>query len=470
MRQQIDPAHINALSEIAGPRAIIDGDDKAPYLEEWRGRWHGEAPLVLAPSSTDELSKIMAYCHEHDIAVVPQGGNTGLVGGQVPTGEILITLKRMRRVREVSPRDFTMTLDAGVALAEAQDEAEKAGCLFPLSIGSEGTCQIGGILSTNAGGVNVIRYGNARDLVLGLEVVLPDGRMWNGLNRLRKNNTGYDLKHLFVGGEGTLGFITAAVLKLYPRPADQVTALLALPSTEAAVDLLSLAQNRSGGQITSFELMNRGIYELVLKHFPDLQRPVETDAPYYALLEFSSGRRDELAPMVEELLAEAFEDEIVVDGTIAAGGTQSEALWALRHNASEAMKNDPYYCVKCDISVPIHKVPTFIDRANAAMEKDTPGARIMAFGHMGDGNIHYDILGPDGADKASWKEHATTLEHAVHDIVADLGGSISAEHGIGVLKRDEMADRKSDVEMSMMRAVKNALDPKGLMNPGKVLQ
>ncbi|WP_051882118.1 FAD-binding oxidoreductase [Parvularcula oceani] len=375
----------------------------------------------------------------------------------------------MRRIRAVSPEDFTLTAEAGVTLAEARGAAEEAGRLLPLSIGSEGTCNIGGVLSTNAGGVNVIRYGNARDLVLGLEAVLPDGRIWHGLNSLRKNNTGYDLKHLFVGAEGTLGIVTAAVLKLFPRPAERVTTLLAVPSAQAAVSLLSLAQERSGGGATSFELMNAATVDLVLEHFPDLPRPVETRAPFYALIEFSSGMKGTLRGVVESLLETAFEDEIVTDGTIAESEAQAEGLWTIRHNATEAMKNDPTYCVKCDVSVPIRHVPGFLKDADAAVEREAPGARVIAFGHMGDGNIHYDILGPEGAEDAAWRQKASRLERIVHDVVAEHEGSISAEHGIGQLKREELTERKSAVEMDMMRAIKAALDPQGLMNPGKLL-
>ncbi|MEM9234737.1 MAG: FAD-binding oxidoreductase, partial [Pseudomonadota bacterium] len=354
-------------------------------------------------------------------------------------------------------------------LQAAQEAAASAGRLFPLSIGSEGSCNIGGVLSTNAGGVNVIRYGNARDLVLGIEAVLPDGRIWNGLNRLRKNNTGYDMKHLFIGGEGTLGFITAAVLKLYARPAETRTAFLAVPSAAAAVDLLGLVQERSGGQVSSFELMNATMVELVLAQFPDLPRPVASKAPYYVLIELSSGQKDALTSLTEELLADAFEKGIVTDGTIARSEAQSDALWTLRHNASEAMKRDGTYCVKCDVSVPIRHVPAFLDEAGAAVGTTAPGARIIAFGHMGDGNIHYDILGPEGSENTEWREAAAPLERLVHDVVIAHEGSISAEHGIGQLKRDELAERKSPVEMEMMRAVKAAFDPHGLMNPGKLL-
>lgn len=466
---QIDPARLDPLRELAGEKAVIDGTDREPLLEEWRGRWRGETPLILAPATTEELSAIVRYCHEQDIPMVPQGGNTGLVGAQVPRGEVMVTTRRLNKIRQVSPQDFTLTAEAGVTLQGVQDAAAAKDRLFPLSIGSEGSCNVGGILSSNAGGVNVIRYGNARDLVLGLEVVLPDGRIWNGLNHLRKNNTGYDLKHLFIGGEGTLGFITAAVLKLYPQPAEKQTAFLAVPSARAAVDLLGLVQERSGGSATSFELMNAAMVDLVLEHFPDLPRPVETRAPYYVLTELSSGRKGILQDMTHELLEEAFEREIVSDGTIAQSEAQTEALWTIRHNATEAMKADPSYCVKCDVSVPIREVPSFLEGANGMIGKAAPGARIIAFGHMGDGNIHYDILGPEGGDDEAWRTRSAEIEHKVHDVVVAHEGSISAEHGIGLLKREELAERKPEVEMDLMRKIKQVIDPQGLMNPGKLL-
>lgn len=458
------------LRSLAGEKAVIDGPDRAPLLTEWRGRWQGETPLILAPATTEELSRIVRFCHEHRLPMVPQGGNTGLVGGQSPRGEILISIRRMAEIRDVSAENFTLIAEAGVTLQSVQEAAAKHDRLFPLSIGSEGSCNIGGILSTNAGGVNVIRYGNARDLVLGIEAVLPDGRIWNGLNSLRKNNTGYDLKQLFVGGEGTLGFITAAVLKLSPRPAEQQTAFLALPSAEAAVELLGLIQARSGGQVTSFELMGAPMVELVLGYFKDLPRPVETQAPFYVLTELSSGQRGIFSKLTEDILAEAMDQGLVTDGTIAQNDTQTNTLWEIRHRATEAMKKDPANCVKCDISVPIPMIPSFLKAAGDYVEAEMPGARVIAFGHMGDGNIHYDVLGPEEDKGSRWQEMGADVERGIHDIVTSHNGSISAEHGIGLLKRDELAMRKSDVEMEMMRAIKAALDPYGLMNPGKLMK
>ena len=460
---------LDALRNLADPKSLVPEDAWGPHLEEWRGRWPGETPLILAPSCAQELSRIMTEAYARDVPIVPQGGHTGLVGGGSAKGEVIISTKRMRQVRDIAPQGFTMTLEAGITLQEAQELAKDKDRLFPLSIGAEGTANIGGVLSTNAGGVHVLRYGNARDLVLGLEAVLPDGRIWNGLNALRKNNTGYDLKHLFLGGEGTLGIITAAVLKLYPRPKDYVTALLAVPSADAAVQLLSMAQARSGGQLGSFEIMGHGMLDLVLHQFPDLSKPIEADAPYYVLAEFASGQTGALRDVAEGILADAFEADLVVDGTIASSETQSEDLWRLRHNASEAMKKDPSPCVKADVSVPIAAIPEFLRKADEAVLKMESSARIIAFGHMGDGNIHYDILGPAGGDHQAFASRMGDFEHRVHDVVVSFGGSISAEHGIGQLKRDELPTRKDPVEMELMRTIKTSLDPKGLMNPGKLL-
>ncbi|MEM1379140.1 MAG: FAD-binding oxidoreductase [Pseudomonadota bacterium] len=464
-----DDEPLAALRAAATPEAIVPEDAHQPHLEEWRGRWPGQTPLILAPGSTEELSRIMAEAYARDIAIVPQGGNTGLVGGGAARGEVIISTKRMRQVRAVSPEGFTMTLDAGVTLLEAQLEAEKADRLFPLSIGAEGTANIGGVLSTNAGGIHVLRYGNARDLVLGIEAVLPDGRIMNGLNALRKNNVGYDLKHLFMGGEGTLGIITAAVLKLYPRPNDQVTALLAMPSADAAVQLLSLAQERSGGQLGCFEVMSGPMLELVLEKFPEYKRPLDERAPFYVLCEFASGEKDRLRTMVERVLETAFEQEIVIDGTIAADSKQAESLWHLRHAATEAMKKDGAPCVKCDVSVPIADIPAFLRDAEEAVLAKEPGARIIAFGHLGDGNIHYDILGPVGGDHKAFAADMPVYERRVHDVALAHNGSISAEHGIGQLKRDELAERMDPVQMDLMRTIKRQIDPKNLMNPGKLL-
>lgn len=459
-----------ALREALDPRALIEGEDRAPLLHEWRGCWKGAPGLVVAPDSVAEVARLVALCVERGIAITPQGGNTGLVGGQIASnGEVLLTLRRLNRIREISPLDYSMTVDAGVTLAEAQEAAAKADRLFPLSIGSEGSCQIGGVISTNAGGVNVLRYGNARDLVLGLEVVLPNGEIWNGLKRLRKDNTGYDLKHLFIGGEGTLGVITGAALKLFPRPREKATVFAAVPSPGAALALLSRAQDASGGAVTSFELMSRAIVALVLKNIPGTRDPLNAAHDWYVLAEFSAGDEGRLGALVERLLAQALDAGEVADAAVAASDRQAADFWRLRHSMAAAMLPEGAQG-KFDVSVPVASVPAFLKDADAAVLKAVPGARIVAFGHMGDGNIHYDILKPEG-DGGGFRQALddSGIERAVYDVIDKYQGSISAEHGVGLARRDDIARRKQPAEIAMMRAVKKALDPKGVMNPGKML-
>jgi len=438
-------------------------------LSEWRGRWPGKAALIVAPASTEEVAAIVRLCSDLNIAITPQGGNTGLVGGQIPQGcEILLSLKRMRRIRAVEPLNNTMTVDAGVTLAEAQDAAKDAGRLFPLSIGSEGSCQIGGVISTNAGGVNVLRYGNTRDLVLGLEAVTPSGEIWHGLKRLRKDNTGYDLKQLLIGGEGTLGVVTGAVLKLFPLPAEKVTICAGVARAEDAVTLLSHAQNATGGMASSFELMGRFAVDLVLKHIPQTRDPFATQYPWLVLAEFSSGAKSGLRPLVEEMLAAALNQNIINDAVIAENEAHAHDFWKLRHSISESI-NAESAGVRHDVSVATSDIPAFIAKAAKAVERVAPGARIVAFGHIGDGNVHYDVVGPQGADKHALEGKRSEIENAVYDVIDEFSGSISAEHGVGRHRRDSIAKRKSAVELDMMRAVKKALDPKGIMNPGKML-
>ncbi|NWG71724.1 MAG: FAD-binding oxidoreductase [Parvularculaceae bacterium] len=459
-----------ALRELLGPKGLIEGEDRAPLLKEWRGRWTGAPSIVVAPGSVAETARVVALCAEHGVAITPQGGNTGLVGGQIPTnGEVLLTLRRLNRIREVSPLDYSMTADAGVTLLDAQKAADAADRLFPLSIGSEGSCQIGGVVSTNAGGVNVLRYGNARDLVLGLEVVLPNGEIWNGLKRLRKDNTGYDLKQLFIGGEGTLGVVTGAALKLFPRPRERTTVFAAVPSPAKALALLSRAQDESGGAVTSFELMSRAILTLVFKNIPETRDPLSAPHPWYVLAEFSSGEAGRLAPMVERVLGDALAAGEIVDAAIAASDRQAADFWRLRHSMAAAMLPEGAQA-KFDVSVPVASVPAFLDDADAGVEACCPGARVVAFGHMGDGNIHYDVLAPEGGG-AAFKSAAVgaAIERAVYDAIDRLQGSISAEHGVGLARREDIARRKQPAEIAMMRAVKKALDPKGIMNPGKML-
>ncbi|MEX0644244.1 MAG: FAD-binding oxidoreductase [Parvularculaceae bacterium] len=462
------PAALAAIRGAVGPKGVFEGADRAPFLSEWRDRWPGEAALIIAPASTAEIAKVVSICADHNVAITPQGGNTGLVGGQIPFGtEILLSLRRMRMIRDVSPLDNTMTVDAGVTLAAAQDPPRDVDRLFPLSIGSEGSCQIGGVISTNAGGVNVLRYGNARDLVLGIEAVLPSGEIWNGLKRLRKDNTGYDLKQLFIGGEGTLGIVTGAVLKLFPRPKKFVTAFAGVPGAEEAVALLSHAQGATGGLVSSFELLSRRCIELLLKHIPNTRDPLASRHPWYVLMEFSSasdGLRDE----VEKLLASAMDKSLLADAAIAGSEREAKEFWRMRHSMSEAI-NGEGLGARHDVSVPTADIPAFLAKADAVIAATAPGARVVAFGHIGDGNIHYDIVPPEGAGKHALDEKRKTIEARIYDLIQSFNGSISAEHGVGRHKKEAVAARKSPVELAMMRAVKKALDPKGIMNPGKML-
>ena len=468
-RSRPPQAALEAIARAVGEKGVVGPQDAEPFLSEWRGRWPGEAAIIVTPATTNEVAAVVKICAEHNVAITPQGGNTGLVGGQIPSGnEVLLSLKRMRTVRDISPLNNTMTVDAGLTLAEAQDIAAEAGRLFPLSIGAEGSCQIGGVISTNAGGVNVLRYGNCRDLVLGLEAVLPDGRIWNGLKRLRKNNTGYDLKHLFIGGEGTLGVVTAAVLKLFPAPAEKVTALAALKSAEDAVTLLSHAQDATGGGATSFEFMNRLCIELTTNNIPGVRDPFGKPHAYYVLMEFSSGETDALRSTVEAMLAGALEKSLIADAVIAESEAQAKALWHMRHSMSEAINHEGLGA-RHDVSVATSDIPAFLDKARDAVQRIVPDVRFVEFGHMGDGNVHYDLVGPAGAPKDALADQRREIENAVYDVIASFDGSISAEHGVGRHRRESLKKRKPAIELEMMRAVKNALDPKGIMNPGKML-
>lgn len=463
----LSQAQLSDLSAIVGARGVID--DPAPLLKEWRGRWNGATPLALAPATVDEVARVIRYCAENRIGVTPQGGNTGLVGGQIPQGDaILLSLRRLNRVREVSAPDNSMTLEAGVTLAAAQDAAAAADRLFPLSIGSEGSCQIGGVISTNAGGVNVIRYGNTRDLVLGVEAVLPSGEVWNGLKRLRKDNTGYDLKQLFIGGEGTLGVVTAASVKLFPRPRERVTVFAGLPSPDAALSFLNRAQGESGGAVTSFELMGRLSLDLVFRHIPGTRDPLGAPYPWSVLAEFVAGSAGALRSAVEAILGAAADAGEIADAVFAENDAQAAQFWRIRHSISEAMKPEGGQA-KYDVSVPVVCVPAFLEAAAQAVDALTPGARVVAFGHMGDGNIHYDILQPPGGDRARFAAQQDALDRAIYDCIDQFEGSISAEHGVGLARRDDIARRKQPAEIAMMRAVKAALDPHGIMNPGKML-
>ena len=464
---------IDALAKKLSAGAVLtDPADMAPYLTDWRGRFNGRARAVVRPANTDEVARVVAACEAEKIALVPQGGNTGLCGGATPSAagdEIVLCLSRMKTIRHIDPLDNTLTVDAGVTLADAQAAAATVGRLFPLSLASEGSCQIGGNLSTNAGGVHVLRYGTMRDLVLGLEVVLPDGRIWHGLRRLRKDNTGFDLKHLFIGAEGTLGIITGAVLKLFPRPRSNATAWLALPSVEAAVSLLAELRAHFGERISAFELVSRVSLDLVLQHIPDTRDPLAEKAPWYVLVELADTLPDfDLETRLETALGAALEDGRVIDATLAQSGAQAAALWALREHISDAQKREGF-SIKHDISLPVSAIARFIAQADAALQAAFPGVRIVTFGHVGDGNLHYNLSQPVSADNAAFIAQTPAANRIVHDLVAALEGSISAEHGLGQLKRDEILLYKSDTEMALMRAIKSAIDPHSQMNPGKVL-
>jgi FAD/FMN-containing dehydrogenase len=467
----LTPDLIARFTDIVGPaHALTDPDQQLPYLREWRDLYEGRASIVLRPGTTEEVAKILALAHERAIPVVPQAGNTGLVGGQIPmNGEILLSVGRLKRVRAIDPAGYSMTVEAGLTLAEAQAAADRVDRLFPLSLPSEGSCQIGGNLGTNAGGVGVLAYGNARQQVLGLEVVLADGRVWDGLRSLKKDNTGYDLRDLFIGSEGTLGVITAAVLRLHPKPAEKATAFVALPAVDSLLGLFGLAQETAGSSLTAYEIMARVVLELVLRHAPGSRDPFATAHPWYALLETSGLKADGTAERVMmELLETATTRGLIIDATIAGSLAQARDFWRLRESYSEAQKPEGGN-IKNDVSVPIAKIPAFITRANAAVERLCPGARPLPLGHFGDGNIHYNIAQPVGMPKADFMRLWNPIVAAVHEIVLELGGSISAEHGIGVMKRAELAHVKSPVEMDLMRRIKTALDPKGILNPGKLL-
>jgi FAD/FMN-containing dehydrogenase len=454
---------------LGAAQVLTDPADIEPHLVEGRGLYRGSAIAVVRPGTTDEVAAILRLARRHKVAVVAQGGNTGLVGGGVPQGGLVLSLARMNRIREVDPVNMTLTADSGAVLKTVQEAASAAGCLFPLSLGSEGSCTLGGNLSTNAGGTAVLRYGNARELALGLEVVLADGRVISDLNRLRKNNTGYDLRHLFIGAEGTLGIITGAVVKLFPLPKVRATAWVGLASLQAALDLFARFRQGAGDTLTGFEFMYRTIVDFMEKHRPDLARPLAGKHPFHALIELTSPDASlDLSARMEEMLGSAFEDELVSDATIAASHAQSEALWHLRESMSDVQKLEGG-SIKHDVSVPISRLVDFLDEATRACEAALPGIRVCAFGHFGDGNIHFNLSQPVGMDKAAYLAMWGHFNEIVHDIAFSLGGSISAEHGIGLIKRDELPRYKDRVALEVMAEIKRALDPDNILNPGKVL-
>ena len=463
---------IEQLSSIVGKENVLTaGDAMAPHLEDWRGRYRGAARCVVHPATTAQVADVVRVCAGAGVAMVPQGGNTGLCGGGIPDqgGEaVLICMSRLNRIRAVDAANNTITVDAGCLLQSVQEAALAAGRLFPLSLAAEGSCQIGGNLSTNAGGVQVLRYGNARELALGLEVVLPSGEIWDGLRGLRKDNTGYDLKQLFIGAEGTLGIITAAVLKLFPLPRAKATAWLAIASPHVAVRLLGELQGAFGTALTACELVSDVALGLVLKHVRGAQAPLG-GSRWHLLVELSgAGDEAALKAGLENFLEKAFEAGSLGDAVVAQNIDQAQRLWALRENISEAQKVEGY-SIKHDVAVPISRIAEFVDRAGEALESAFPGIRIVAFGHVGDGNLHYNQSKPEAGENVAFLAAQPQVNRVVYDIVHELGGTISAEHGIGQLKRGELVRYKSAVEMAMMRAVKQAFDPRGLMNPGKIL-
>ena len=472
MNDRADGSLADRLRAIVGERGIVASAEHAKYVEDWRGHYHGRAAAVVKPASTEEVAKVVRLLAAERVAMVPQGGNTSLCGASVPDGtgaQVVINLSRMNRVRAVDADNNTMTVEAGCVLASLQEEADRHGRLFPLSLGAEGSCEIGGNLSTNAGGTGVLRYGNTRELVLGLEVVLADGRVWDGLRGLRKDNTGYDLKHLFVGAEGTLGIITAAVLKLFPRPRSQATAFVAIDSPAAAVALLGKIRESCGERVTGYELLGRICVELIMKHMPHTRDPFPTPHPWYVLVELSDSTEATAArAMLEEALGDAVEAGLARDAAVCTSQAQRAALWRMREDITEAQKLDGP-SVKHDVSVPVSRVPELIEHAGAELARQFPGIRIVAFGHVGDGNIHYNCSKAARQQAEEFFAQAPQVNRVVYDVVDALGGSISAEHGLGQLKRDEIRRYKSALELDLMRAVKRTLDPHGLMNPGKVL-
>ncbi|MBO0736797.1 MAG: FAD-binding oxidoreductase [Alphaproteobacteria bacterium] len=463
---------VERIKATVGPNGwIADPDEQEPYLTEARRLYRGATRLVVRPASTAEVAAVVRICAEAVLPIVPQGGNTGLVGGGVPPEDghnIVLALGRMNRIRAIDPVNFTMTVEAGCILAQLQQAASEVDRLFPLSLGAEGSCQIGGNLSTNAGGIAVLRYGNARELTLGLEVVLPDGQVWDALRGLRKDNTGYDLKQLFIGGEGTLGIITAATVKLFPKPCEVETALLGLARVEDVMELFARARAATADQLTAFELIPRAALDLALVHVPGTIDPLPARHPWYVLLELSSSQTESgIRGLLERLLETALDEELIANGVIAESGAQAKELWRIREAIVEAQNYSG--SIKHDVSVPVSRVAEFIIRATAGVRQRLPAIRPMAFGHVGDGNIHFNLTQPERADTAAYLARWQEFNDIVHGVVRDLGGSISAEHGVGRMKCQEITHYKSPVEIELMRRVKCALDPANIMNPGKVV-
>jgi FAD/FMN-containing dehydrogenase len=461
------------LAAIVGAERLVTGAEAMrPYLTEWRGYYHGRSPAVVKPGSAEEVAAVLRLANETRTPVVPQSGNTGLVGGQVPDEsgrEIVLSLERLNRIRALDRQGATVTAEAGVVLERVQQAAAEAGMLFPLSLGSQGSCRIGGNISTNAGGTGVLAYGNMRALVLGLEVVLPTGEIWHGLRGLVKDNSGYDLKQLFIGAEGTLGVVTAAVLKLFPRPRGQAVAYAGLADPAAALRLLSQTRERAGASLTGFELMPRLAMQMCLDHLPGARDPLAAPHPWYVLLEVSSGRdAADAHETAEAALSDALAGNVIADAVIAASEAQALDFWRLRHSLSEVQKHEGA-SIKHDVSVAVARVPEFLARSTAAVTAAMPGIRPMPFGHLGDGNVHFNLGQPLGADGAAFLARAPELHALVHAIATEMGGSIAAEHGIGRYKRDLLLSVKSDLELDLMRRIKRAFDPNNILSPGRVI-
>jgi len=463
---------LSTLGAIVGDGNVLTSDqDVAPYVTDWRDRYRGRTRAVVRPGTTAEVAAVVRCCGEHGTPIVPQGGNTGLCGGATPHedgAEIVVSLARLARLRAIDASNATLTVEAGVPLARVQQAANEAGFFFPLSLGAEGSCTIGGNLSTNAGGTAVLRYGNARELVLGLEVVLADGRVWESLKGLRKDNTGYDVKQLFLGSEGTLGIITAAVLKLFPKPQMSATAFAAVADVDAAIALLGVLRQALGDRLTGFELVSRYCIELTRREFPAFADPLP-GYPWYALVQAEDPASDSpLKDQLEVALGAAIEQQIARDATIAHSAAQADALWTLREHITEAQRRDGPN-IKHDISLPVSRVSEFLREAHIRLDAAFPGVRYVTFGHLGDGNLHYNLSAPSGVSPIAFIAETSRANRIVYDLVAGLGGSFSAEHGIGQLKREELSRYKPAIEVELMRRIKRALDPADLLNPGKVV-
>ena len=460
---------LDDLKNIVGRKGwSTSADVLDPHLTEWRDRLRGSALIMVSPNTTQQVAQIVQACASERVAIVPQGGNTGLCGGAIPDEsgqQVLLSLARLNAIRAVDANDFSMVVEAGCILSDVQRAARDQGRFFPLSLAAEGSCQIGGNLSTNAGGINVLRYGTARQLVLGLEVVLADGTVWNGLRSLRKDTAGYDMKQVFLGSEGTLGVITAATLKLYPEPGETATLFVALDSAQRSVDLLARVRESFGDRIQAFELISDRCLRFVARHIAGSVRPFAEDYPWFVLCELVV---DEQQALLEDMLGRALEHELIVNAIIAKSAAESESLWRLRHSISEAQKFEGGN-LKHDIAVPIGRIGEFLTRGDALLASLMPTARLVAFGHVGDGNLHYNIAQPADADAAAFMQQGTVLTDAIYELVADMGGSISAEHGIGVLKKAHLKRYRSATELALMQSLKMALDPQNILNPGKVI-